>query len=81
MGRFLDKEEIQKRKHQYSTGDRVKAVYQSKESDGEEEHIKQGTVRYVDDTGGIHIEWDTGERTVLIHSKQYEIQLEEEERR
>ena len=55
---FPSKEEVNRIKQNYQTGDRVELVFMD---DSQAPPIgTKGTVRFVDDAGTIHVSWDTG---------------------
>ena len=69
MGKFLDKQEIKELKKKYPKGTRVEAVYISDNINQRVEGGEKGTVEFVDNAGGIHINWDKSGRSVLLHGK------------
>lgn len=79
MGKFLDRHEIEELKQKYPKGTRVEAVFVSKDPFKIVEGGDRGTVKFVDDAGGIHVNWDKSGSLTLIHGVDSCRLIEEEE--
>lgn len=79
MDKFLDKRKIEALKQKYPSGTRVEAVYVSADPIKKVEGGDRGTVEYVDNAGGIHINWDKSGKAILLHGTDGYTLIEEEE--
>jgi len=64
---YLSKEELQMLKEQYPSGTKVELV---KMDDFQAPPVgTKGTVKFVDDTGTIHVSWETGGSLGVVYGE------------